>query len=248
MCTVTWVRQSDDLVLLMNRDELWSRGPADPPRRLDCDGLPVIAPIDFDAGGTWISANAAGLVLCLLNRYPEAEPGWRRPDEDVSERTPARLSRGRLVVRLAGAHSCGDVADELVRVELRRYAPFTLVAIDPLSDPLVHAWDGFRLEVDRAHPPIVSSSFDSEAVLAARRETYRKMVGSGPTPVELRDYHRSHDPERGPYSVCVHRDDGGSRSLTEVRVNTDEVGMRYSAGPPCELAAAAVATLCRYHS
>ncbi|TVQ23049.1 MAG: hypothetical protein EA382_10860 [Spirochaetaceae bacterium] len=247
MCTVTWVRQSDDLVLLMNRDELWSRGPAEPPRTLNRDGIPVIAPIDSDAGGTWISANAAGLVLCLLNRYPDAEPGWRRPDGDEAQPTPARQSRGRLVLQLAGGRSCEGIADELVRADLLRYAPFTLLAIDPLCDPLVHAWDGYRLQVDRAHAPVVSSSFDSAAVLAARRDTYQRMIGPGPTPAQLRAYHQSHDPERGPYSVCVHREDGGSRSLTEIRVNTDEVAMRYSAGPPCESAAMAVATLNRYH-
>ena len=243
MCTVTWSRNPDGLTLLMNRDELWSRGAAEPPRELDRDGMPVLAPLDTDAGGTWIAVNAAGVVLCLLNRYPSNEPGWQRPAGAGESAPSPRESRGALVLRHSSARSAAEVPVRLARADLRRYSPFTLLAIDRDTDPSLSRWDGFRLEVARAEPPIASSSFDEQAVIAARVATYRAIVGAEPTRDALRAYHRSHLPHRGPYSVCAHRDDGGSRSLTEVHVGADEIVMRYEPGAPCETGPARRATM-----
>src|SRR5881409_2709673 len=50
----------------MNRDESSMR-PADPPAVLD--GTPmIVAPRDRKAGGTWLGASGAGLVVALSNR------------------------------------------------------------------------------------------------------------------------------------------------------------------------------------
>ncbi|MFP4377513.1 MAG: hypothetical protein ACLFP4_10760 [Spirochaetales bacterium] len=118
--------------------------------------------------------------------------------------------------------------------DLRAYSAFTLLAFEPDSPPGRLRWDGYELSHDTPSPPVVSSSFRGPEVTRGRIELYHATVGRNPTQEELRDYHESHAPQKGPYSVCVHRDDGGTVSLTEVVVNAQSVEMRYTPGPPCE--------------
>src|SRR5436305_622975 len=49
----------------------------------------------------------------------------------------------------------------------------------------------------------------------------------------LRGLHRSHLPERGPFSICMHRTNAATVSYTEVTVENRNVTMRYKPGPPC---------------
>ena len=244
MCTVTWHRNGDGYVLLMNRDELWSRGEAEPPRELERQGMPVLAPIDSDAGGTWLAVNAAGVTLCLLNRYPRGETGWAPPSERATPQSlEPRESRGMIVLRYAAMHRADAVPAALAQADLRPFAPFTLLSVDPRSEPSVCRWDGYRLETSRATPPVSSSSFGGEEVVAARSDAYRDMVEPRPDLDRLFAYHRSHRPDRGPYSVCAHRDDGGSRSLSVVEVDDTTITLTYEPGPPCETGPTFTATL-----
>ena len=50
----------------------------------------------------------------------------------------------------------------------------------------------------------------------------------------LADFHRSHAPEPGPWSVCVHREHVQTVSTCHVSVSAKEVAMRYAHGRPCE--------------
>ena len=73
MCTLTW-RDQDGLEVFFNRDELKTRSRAEPPRtHVSPNGTRFLAPIDPDAGGTWMLANEHGVVICLLNRWHEEE-------------------------------------------------------------------------------------------------------------------------------------------------------------------------------
>lgn len=217
----------------MNRDELYSRGQALPPQQRTKNGLRLIAPIDSNAGGTWISVNELGITNCLLNHYPRAlrnsgapEPGGKR----------STRSRGEIPLRAAAAATIAEVTSILQSLELSSYRPFLLFSIDPGGAKRLHVWDGIGSIVVEESPsaPITTSSFDSEAVVARRTATYRELVAGEASEECLREYHRSHLPERGPYSVCVHRSDGGTRSLTTVTVDTGVVALAHRGGPPCE--------------
>ena len=229
MCTVTWAASATGYRLFMNRDERFTRGSAEPPGVHRDTTVQYLSPTDSDAGGTWIAANEHGLTVCLLNHYP-AEPCG-----PGGERTGYR-SRGHLVRDLIPARSAAEVSAAIRRMELARYRPFTLLAMCARARPVVHQWDGCGALESTEGPdrPMASSSFDSEAVIAARRDAYRRLVGDDPSPERLEAYHRSHLPSRGAYSVCVHRDDGGTRSLTVVEVDSGRVTMTYHDGPPCE--------------
>ena len=50
----------------------------------------------------------------------------------------------------------------------------------------------------------------------------------------LREMHRSHAPERGAFSVCVHRPDARTVSYTEVLVSQTIVSVNYTDESPCE--------------
>jgi len=239
MCTVTWTAVDDGYVLFMNRDELASRGPALPPSPGVTAGCRYLAPTDRDGGGSWIAANEDGLTVGLLNHYPV---GFAAPPPAGGFR-----SRGLLVVDLVACSSVRAVADALARARLDSYRPFTLLAVAASDDVAVWRWDGDGAldRVAEPRPPLSSSSFDGEAVVARRTETYARIVGSAPTVELLERYHASHRPEAGPYSVCAHRDDGGTRSLTRVLASARTVEMRYNAGPPCEPAPETELTLPR---
>jgi hypothetical protein len=49
----------------------------------------------------------------------------------------------------------------------------------------------------------------------------------------LWEFHRSHWPAAGPYSVCMHRDDAATASLSVVTVTRDAVQFVYHGAAPC---------------
>jgi hypothetical protein len=51
---------------------------------------------------------------------------------------------------------------------------------------------------------------------------------------QLRRLHCSHQPERGAFSVCMHRDDAETVSYTEIIAGQDGARMRHAAGALCK--------------
>jgi len=217
---MSWRRDDTGYDLFFNRDERRSRLPAEAPGPRRAGSTRVLAPRDGEAGGSWIAVNEHGLSVALLNGYhgSDSEPGhW--------------TSRGRLVMDLAG---CADVAALDARLEATDLAPFRtfhLVGLDR-SEGLLASWvDGSLERRDEGGfaPPLVSSSYRFEQV----RESRRKLFADRSDVDAILDYHRSHSPERGPSSPCMHRDDARTVSFTWVRVDPAEITMRYSPDSPC---------------
>jgi hypothetical protein len=235
MCTVSWRRAGDDYDLLCNRDESRLRKIALPPAVRETRGVRYLAPADGDFGGTWIGANELGVSVCLLNRYVE------RTTDHV------RTSRGLLVADLMDASSRGAVRDRLAVVDLDRFDPFTLVVLEPGEPAAVTTWTGRHTLVEcdaDALMPLVSSGYDPEGVVAARRALLAEQLGGrAPSVDDLVAYHRSHVPEPGPLSVCMHREDAHTVSFTHVRVRASRVALAYVDGSPCAEAGRAVLAL-----
>src|SRR6266404_9746445 len=97
MCTVSFLPNSQGFYLAMNRDEKRDRFAALPPEVLELKSHRAIFPRE-PSGGTWISANDAGVCLALIN--------WHRinrePKNDV-------VSRGEVVRALAARASTGEI-------------------------------------------------------------------------------------------------------------------------------------------
>jgi hypothetical protein len=85
-----------------------------------------------------------------------------------------------------------------------------------------------------------SSGFEEPQVEIIRARTCAKMIRDSATdspqaPKILRNLHRSHAPEKGPYSICMHREDACTVSFTEVIVGNSEATMSYHEGAPCDI-------------
>ena len=224
MCTLSWTLGEEGYLVAVNRDERRSRLPAAPPLLQRGPAGVFLAPVDGDAGGTWIAVNEHGLALALLNA-PLA----------VLERPPeSYTSRGQLVRALAGATDLTVVAAALGTGNLGPFRGFTLAAFSPGAAPRAWTWNGAVL-TGALEPvsPLISSPLPDPAIAASRRSAF---AAARPGAVQdLLALHASHAPVRGPRSICMHADEAGTVSLTLVEVQRDEVSMRYAAGPPCEV-------------
>jgi hypothetical protein len=228
VCTLTWLHHGQGYELFFNRDEKRTRAPARPPQVRERAGRRWIAPSDPDGGGTWIGANEFGLCVALLNGYLP---------RDAEER--AWVTRGELVDGLLDARTQEEVRVRLSKRHLERYRSFSIVAVAPTGPALVASWDLNALVVDArhaGHPPICSSSLDPTGATVARRELFARLAAQrGTIDAELLErFHRSHEPERGPWSPCMHRDNAQTQSLTHVRVTEARVALHYTHGAPCE--------------
>jgi hypothetical protein len=230
MCTVSWLHEGGGYTLFCNRDEKRSRPAARAPEVRVSAGVRYLAPVDSGRGGTWISVNESGVVLCLLNgaviRAPGAHPA-----------APGGRSRGLVVAALAGVRGVDAIADALEELELDECAPFTLVALEPGAPASVAEWDGRSVshfpKADE-FAPLTSSSHDPGRVRESRLAEYARLTrGGGPTAQALMEFHRSHAPAAGAYSTCMHREDAHTVSFSRVTVNRERVRFDYTAGAPC---------------
>ncbi|NKB23842.1 MAG: hypothetical protein GKR87_05585 [Kiritimatiellae bacterium] len=62
MCTVTWLHDTHRYEVFFNRDEQRTRLPASPPQIRIRNHMKYMAPIDEQAGGSWIGVNEGGLT------------------------------------------------------------------------------------------------------------------------------------------------------------------------------------------
>jgi len=233
MCSVSWARDGGHLVVVMNRDERRDRAPAHPPRRWPGAAGGFTAPVDGDAGGTWIAARDSGVVLALLNHQSPAAAG-----SGVGRR-PGLVSRGRLVTALAAEAGVPD-GRRLRAAGLDAYAPFRLFVVGPRVPPRVFTWDGVVLRGRRLHPRVgflTSSSWNPGAVVPARQNRFRLFRRGRPTPTraELLAFHaRADDPRGTAWAICMSRDDARTVSRTDVEVRQGRVRMRYRPEGPSE--------------
>jgi len=222
MCTVSWVHRDGGYDLLCNRDEKHTRARAAEPVFVTRNGVRYIAPLDGDCGGTWISVNAFGVAICLLN--------------GASKRT-GRASRGHLVTALADSHSVEETARRLIALDLDAFAPFVIAALAP-GQSVVIDWDGERRHVEprpERRMPLISSSFDPERVSEQRRAEFKR-VATTVDAESLYSFHVSHGKQRGPYSTCMHRADAQSVSFSWVKVGKGRIDFLYSPDAPCQRA------------
>ena len=231
MCTATWFPKRGGFELFFNRDERLTRLPALAPREEISGGVRYLAPTDADAGGTWIAVNEFGLCLALLNAWqievPPPPQGFR--------------SRGELVRGLAPCRGPAQLREEIARWDLKRLQGFSLLVLWPGHEPLRLGWDGASLEESSPRPPLVSSSRDAVEALRQRRMSFARFCASegivAPDKIEqqraaFEAFHRSREPEPGPWAVCMQRDDARTVSASHVDVGTDAVSFRYADGPP----------------
>jgi uncharacterized protein with NRDE domain len=233
MCTATWIRTRGGYELFFNRDELATRKPARAPVPSVREGVRLLAPVDGDAGGTWIGVNEHGIAVGLANGPTSG---------------PAPRSRGLLVLDLLAAASLAEVEGRLRAADPRQYRSFALFAIDRAGETGIWSSDARKIERRPGEGEgalLVSSSRDAVRAKRERLALLERMAraNGGLDAKLLAAFHASHEPERGPYSPCMHREDASTVSLTHVVVGANGIEMEYRAGSPCEAGPAVLVRL-----
>ena len=226
MCTLTWFATGSGYELFFNRDERLTRRRAEPPVVQNVDGVTLISPTDADAGGTWIAVNQFGITVCLLNHYQfqqiETYKDWH--------------SRGDIVKKFATISDLSLVQDWFDDLSLDNYRAFRMLIIEPQGNNRLCVWDGHSGRVERnVTMPKSSSSVDAKNVKAIRIGLFKSLnLVDSKNSQDYIDYHSSHLPTCSKDSVCMHRDDAKTVSLSHVCVENRDVSFRYADGSPCE--------------
>lgn len=246
MCTISWeflgasegiqneVRGTNDPIIgyrvYFNRDEQITRPQAELPREFIENNIRYICPIDPQGGGTWCAVNEFGYTFALLNFYQGRLPKGKL------------RSRGELVKNAALLRSKEAVEEYLSSLDLQKYPPFSLLVFSPseVKSGLVTLlrWTGKTLEKSEQDSPLISSALYFDDVSASRLQQYHTQISSRTDePAELKDFialHKSHEPEKSAYSMCMHRDDAKTVSFSYVEVVGRNITYWYSDGSPCE--------------
>lgn len=227
MCTVSIIplAPAGAFRLVTSRDESPSRPRGLPPRVRTEDAHLWIAPTDPLGGGTWVSAGEQGLALAILNLNDPSLPAPPRRD-------PLR-SRGLIIPALADAADAGHAAERLGAMDLDRFAPFRLVAADPLSIVELR-WDrrGLASSARRCGAAVFASSGLGDSLVLPREALFLEMLADRGASSEAQDeFHQHRWDDRPEISVRMERDVARTVSITSLTVHapghTVGVTMRY---------------------
>jgi hypothetical protein len=222
MCTLSFIPIESGYRAGMNRDEQFIRPHGLPPRIIGN----AIYPHEAD-GGTWVAVNSEGLTLAILNKTADGP-------------LPAKLrSRGELIPELITSTSLAEVHRRLLEIGFKGLWPFRLVAIS-FPEREVCEWvhgsqlSQFYYDWEPRHW-FSSGMSDSEAtrIRTAVVENAWRQANAGLADW-LRSLHKSHEPQRGPYSICVHRDDAATVSYSEITFQHGQAHFAYYSGSPCQ--------------
>jgi hypothetical protein len=228
MCTVTWLRNANGYTLLCNRDERNTRRRASGPQVNEQRNVKYVAPVDGDHGGSWIGVNEFGLSLCLLNRYGDIQ---------IDEQKDY-VSRGLLLLDLVDSRSIKSLTDRIGDFRLSNFRPFTLLGVARESPATLFQWTGTSLSIiedAEQMVPLTSTSAREPGIAVERSRQFELLKADDLTEKKLDEFHRSHLPERSAYSVCMHREEASTVSLSQVRVLNGEIEFTYEAGSPCDV-------------
>ena len=209
------------LLVAANRDERLARPASSPEWR---DNL--FAPLDLQAGGTWIGIRHDGLFAAVTNRFGLPPDATRR-------------SRGELVPRALDALDALGAKSDAERVNPRDYNGFHLVVADR-REAFLLIGDGETLRVESLAPGVhvvTERSFDAaQSGRVTWLEPRAEALARGPVPDDatLRALLSAHAVPSYE-GTCVHLPEAGygTRSSTILRVGGSGWSWRHADGPPC---------------
>jgi len=211
----------------MNRDEKLTRPIGLPPKKKMLNGSAVISPSE-PGGGTWIAVNDHGATLALINWY------------SIAARVGGKVvSRGEVINSMSAAISSDLAEAALHGLPLNRINPFRLIGIYPATSEIIEWRWNLKNLVRKNHrwkaQQWISSGFDEPTAQRIRGRAFAmaQHQHSAGSLDWLRRLHRSHSPETGPFSICMHRKEAATVCYTEVAVSAQSVVMRYHSGAPC---------------
>lgn len=236
MCTLSWQLNEQGYEIFFNRDEQRSRAKAELPSFYHQNK--TIMPIDPQGGGTWIAVNQSGISLCLLNLYQHDKHPADEQKKKFKKNKPH--SRGLLIPRLIQYQNYELIIKQIKQLELDNYRPFTLCVFpenlnSKQNHVAVYQWNGQGLQQQKTSQLITSSSIAFHQVQRSRIENYHHYINRDSFFMAKNhlDYHCSHRPEKSHLSVCMHREDARTQSLSHIKVDR-EIVFSYHDGSPCK--------------
>lgn len=240
MCTLSWFFGKTQTHVFFNRDEQKTRAIAKPPQVISVNQVDRLMPIDPVGGGSWLAVNEFGWTFALLNFYQGHIPKGNL------------ISRGD-IIRGVSELSCFDhIIDFFDGLELKKYAPFSLVCFAPIDAPVVEKpphqcvdsqaatmlrWTGNTLQVVAQQSPLFSSAVMFDDVVLSRTQQVEEYIAGITCERELIGkyiaLHRSHEPTASAQSICMHREDAHTVSFSHIEVARDNVIFNYTNGSPC---------------
>ena len=113
MCSIIIIRNSGNLIVATNRDELLDRASESPKIRRE-GLLKNFSPKDSSKGGTWLGLNEKGLFVGITNRFTP------RPNQSLT-------SRGLITKKALEAGSPSEALKRLSKLRAKDFNPFHLL-------------------------------------------------------------------------------------------------------------------------
>jgi uncharacterized protein with NRDE domain len=231
MCTLIALHRcipGAPLVVAANRDEFADRPARGPALRETEHGL-VVAPLDAQAGGTWLGVNPTGMFAAITNRRADA------PD-------PRRRSRGYLVLDALAASCAAEAAAAALETQPGAYNPFNLFVADrERAFAITYGETPKCIELAPGPHVIGNADLDAPPPLKVGRlagRAARLANAPGDSLLErLAELCRRHDGDGAPTDdACVHAGSYGTRSSTLLRLAeaASESALLYADGAPCQ--------------
>ena len=174
MCTIIiafQVFKDSPVFIASNRDEFLDR-PSTGFRRWTAERQEFLAPVDRQAGGTWIGVNHKGLFAGITNRY--GDPPDRR-----------RSSRGKLVPMALNHNSVVAASQSIKRLNCGTFNPFHLVLVDRQCAKVLWS-DGTRMhevELSTGYSLITEQSYGAKST--GRERLIEDTLGGQPSKGDL---------------------------------------------------------------
>ncbi|MBK8610494.1 MAG: NRDE family protein [Chitinophagaceae bacterium] len=220
MCTVSFLRVNESVIITSNRDEHRDRENSAAPAVYNHSGMKMIYPKDAKAGGTWFVAGEQGTVAVLLNGAFESHIA----------RPPYRKSRGLILLEIAGANQPVLFFSEM---NLNGIEPFTVVLFQ--SGELHELrWDGnarYNRKLNEYENHIwASATLYSPDVIEHRKKLFEQFIHS---PMEITvsrvyDFHANNhgDDENG---FIINRQTGMKTfSITQAIIDPETIAFTHA--------------------
>lgn len=221
MCTVSFVKVNDKVIITSNRDEKVLRPSAVEPQYYLVNHKKVLFPKDNKAGGTWYAVDEQSNVLVLLNGAEERHT--------VKERY--RKSRGLIVLDLIGSNSPIAAWETIGLVGIE---PFTVVLFE--NQKLYQLrWNEItkekkELDTDKAHI-WSSSTLYSPAIQFQRALWFHAFMNTNlaVNEKELLHFHRYTEAENKEHGLVINRNDTlKTLSITQTIIESNKVTNHYA--------------------
>lgn len=198
MCTVSYAKLNDKIIITSNRDEQVDRHAIEP-QKYFVNHKNLIFPKDPNAGGTWFVADEFGNAMVLLNGA----------EEKHIQKESYQKSRGLIVLEIFGSHSAIDFWNE---INLENVAPFTLVLFqdNKLYQLRWNEIQKHKLELDTNQFHIWSSAtLYSKEIRSKRSQWFYDFIDNTKDISEYKmiDFHQNTESENADFGLIINRNE-----------------------------------------